>query len=444
MRFPVLTCILMLSPLAWAAQDETAPPVEALSLQQALELASARNPEVVIGRARQARAEAVRLQTGRAILPTVNLDATYLHADLGLLGTSSVWPAVPELIAPWPDLSPIEGSILGVQLVQPLVNVSAWHGREQAARRLDAARLRLARIADEVAVSTTEAYFGAVTAAELVQAAAGGRAAAQRALEQAEGAYAEGLVPRLDLLNARTRLADMEARVARAEAAAIAAKSALRAVLGLESDTPLELSDQVPEPPLDLATAGERPRERADVRAMEEVVAAAESGVKSARAGRLPEVNLFARYQQVDLNQPLNYDDDDWIVGVNLTWTVFSGFGVQGAIGEAQATAGELRAELGAQRRRAAREASDSRAWWQAELRAWQSARASVAGAEEALELAERRYAEGLGDMTDLLLAQANALEASTQSLNARYRALVAAQRHLLALGAQDPGRLPK
>jgi outer membrane protein TolC len=437
MRFLPLLCMLTLSPTCWAAQDAPAPPVNPLSLQQALELASARNPEIVIGRARRARAEAVRLQTGRAILPTVNLDATYLHAELGLLNTSSLLPAVPEPNLPLPNLSRVEGSLFGVQLLQPLVNVSAWHGRDRAGRQLDAARLRLARIADEVAVSTTEAYFGVVTAAELVRAEARGRAAVQRALEQAEGAYAEGLAPRLDLLNARTRLAEMEARVARAEAATIAAKSALRDVLGLESDIPLELSDPVPKPPLELARVSADPRERADVRAMEEAVAAAESGVESARASRLPDVSLFARYQQVDLNEPLDYDDD-WIVGVNLTWKVFSGFGVQGEIDEAEALAMERRAELGAQRRRAVTEASDGRASWQAELRAWQSARASIAGAEEALELAQRRYGEGLGDMTDLLLAQANALAASTQALHARYRALVAAQRYLLALGAPD------
>lgn len=418
------------------------PPVEALSLQQALELAHAQNPEVLLGRVRQARAEAMRLQAQRGVLPTVKADATYLRADLGLL--EAPLPEAPGALplASGGSLDPFEGTILGVQLVQPLVNVGAWRAREQAELQLEAARIGLGRISDEVAVTTIEVYFAAVTAAAQVDAEAGSLAAARRVLAQAEAAHHEGLVSRLDVLNARTRVAEMEARLGDAEARVIATESALREALGIDKDVSIELTDAVPEPPLRLAEGDERLQERADLRALQQGVAAAEAGVKRARAGHLPDVNLFARYQRVDLNHPLDYDETDWIVGVTLGWTLFSGFGVAGAIDEAQAEAWQRRVELSAQQRRVQSEASDTRAWWQAEVQAWQSAARSITGAEEALALAERRYAEGLNDMTEVLQAQASALRARTRALQARYQAVVAAQRYLLAVGAQDAGRL--
>ena len=437
----LLACLLMALPASALAAGAAGQP-GGISLADALEMASRQNPEVVIGQARRARAEAVRLQARQAVLPAVSFDATYMRAELGLLDVPSLGLPTPDPLSPWISLNPVEGNVLGVQLLQPLVNVSAWHGRDQAARQLEAARLRLGRIADEVAVNTMDAYFAVVTAAAQRDAEARGLAASRRVLAQAEAGYREGLVPRLDVLNARTRVAEMAARVSHAEAVVVAAQSALREALGSESDAPLKLTDPVPDPPRELAPPGGAPAGRDDLRAMEKAVAAAESGAKGARAGYLPDLSLFARYQQVDLNAPMNYDDTDWIVGVSLSWTVFSGFGVRGAIDEAEAVASEKRAELDARRRHAASEARNTRARWRAELSAWETATESQAVADEALELAQRSYEEGLGDMTELLLAQSSALQASTRALHARYQAVMAAQRHLLAIGAQEAGRL--
>ena len=438
----LLPLLLLTLCLSAEAAPEPRERVEGLSLQQALDLAHAQNPQVLLGRVRQARAEAARLQTQRGVLPTVRADATYLRADLGLLDLP-----LPEAAGTLPlptgsSLGPFEGNILGVQMVQPLVNVGAWHAREQAELQLEAARIGLQRLSDEVAVGTIEAYFAAVTAAAQVAAEATALGAARRVLAQAEAAHREGLAPRLDVLNARTRVAEMDARLGRAESRVIAAESALREALGIDGDVHIELTDAVPDPPLRLAEDAGRLGERADLRALQQAVAAAEAGEKRARAGRLPDVSLFARYQRVDLNNPLDYDETDWIVGLSLGWTLFSGFGIEGEIDAAQADAWQSRVELGAQQRRAQSEARDARAWWQAELQAWQSAERSVAGAEEALALAEARYAEGLNDMTEVLRAQASALGARTRALQARYQAVVAAQRYLLAVGAHDAGRL--
>jgi outer membrane protein TolC len=263
-------------------------------------------------------------------------------------------------------------------------------------------------------------------------------------LRQAEALFEQGLVARLDVLNARARLGEMEARRALAEARVIAAHSMLRQVLDLDGDGLLQLADPVPEPPRAPQEPEFVPAERADVLALTESVKAAEAGVDRARAAYMPAVNLFARYQRVELNQPLGFNETDWIVGVNVAWTVFAGFGQQGALDEARAREQVARAELRGLRQRAHSEVRDSYARWHAELQAWESASASVAAAEEALELTEKQYAEGLEDMTQLLLTQAEELGARTREINARYNALVAALRYSLALGNEDPaGLLP-
>ena len=429
--------ILLIAAVAMSGQRLSATPLEPLSLQRALQIARTENPELLISRARKARAEAARLRTRQGLLPTLSLDASYLNADVGLLDqvpTDAVFLPLPGI----DELNPVEGNLLGMQLVQPLVNFGAWHARAQAGHEEDAARFGLRRAEDEVTVATIEAYFGASTAQRQVSAEARGLAAASRALRQADASFEQGLVPRLDVLNARTRVSEMEARLALAQRRVVAAHSMLRQVLGLEGDGLLELSDPVPEPPRMLQQQEFTPSARADLLALEESVKAAQAGVDRARAAYMPDVNLFARYQRIEMNQPFGFNETDWIVGVNLGWTLFAGFGQKGALGEARAVEQEARAELRALRQRARSEVRDAYAWWRAELQAWRSASASVAAAEEALALTEQRYAEGLDDMAELLRAQAEDLGAVTREISARYNALVAAQRYRLAVGAED------
>lgn len=433
--------VLLVTAAATTSTSPCAAPAQPLSLRGALERAQAENPELLINRARKARAEATRLRTRQGIFPTLTLDATYLNADIGVLDSVNV-ENLPVL--PWLGigaLSPVEGNLVGLQLVQPVVNFGAWHAREQAAHAEDAARLGLRRAQHEVAVITIEAYFGAITAQRQLGAEARGLAAARRALRQAEALLEQGLVARLDVLKARARVGEMEARQALAERRTIAAHAMLRQILALDGEGLLALADPIPEPPRALRQVEVAPGQRADVLALGESVKAAEAGVDRARAAYIPGVNLFARYQRVEMDQPFDFNETDWIVGVNFAWTLFAGFGQQGALDEARAEEQQARAELLALRQRARSEVEESHAWWRAELRAWDSASVSVAAAAEALELTERRYAEGLEDMTELLRAQAEELGALTREINARYNALVAAQRYGLAIGVEDPAR---
>jgi len=410
---------------------------QALSLQEALALAREQNPEVLIRRARAARAEAEKLRTRQGVLPTVSLDATYLRADVGLLDDFPMLSAGATPGLGFVSVNPVEGNLLGVQLLQPLVNFEAWAAGRQAGYLERAAELGVRRVHEEVAVATIATYFGALTAERRVAAEARGLAAARRALRQAEVALEEGLVPPLDRLQARTRVAEMEARVAAARSAVVSAHSALTQVLGLDGEELVPLADPIPEPAASLPHGAQGVSERSDLRAREKALQAAEAGVERARAGYLPAVNLVLRYQRMELNQPVGFNETDWVLGVNLGWTIFAGYGRAGALDAAQAAEREARIELDALRREARAEARDTRAEWQAQRLGWERARGSVLDAEEALRLTEARYAEGLDDMRALLQAQAEALAASSREINARYNTLVAAQRHRLAVEAE-------
>ena len=416
-----------------------------LSLHEALQRASSENPSLLIQRERTARAEAVRRQTLQGLIPTISADASRLRWDTSLLEDL---PFLEPGLPPMPirqDFGPVEGTIAGVQLVQPLFNLGAWEARRQANRQVEAARLGLNRGFDEVALAVVEAYFGARTAERRVEAERRGLATAKRALRQAQAASDEGLVAPVDVLRARTRVREMKARVAAAEGQVVGAHALLRQILAFDDQRDLVLTDPIPVParpandmPQVLATLDQR----RDIRALEEALEAEQYGVRRARAAYVPDINLLVRYQRVDADRPLGFTESGWLAAVTLQWTPFAGFSQAGALDEARASKAETRAELQALRLKARTEARTAIALWDAEVFAWEQARVGIEEAEAALELTEGRYAEGLDDITALLQAQTEELAALTRELDARFRAVVAAQRYQLAVEAGDPGEI--
>ncbi|PLW84174.1 hypothetical protein CWI75_02155 [Kineobactrum sediminis] len=417
----------------------------ALSLDRALAVARADNPLIAIDRARKARAEGARIRSRQGFSPRISLSATHLRLDTSLLdnppGIASGFPALFGARG----LGPAEGQVAGIQLVQPLVNVSAWNAHHQAGSALDAAELSLHRSRREVDVAVVEAYFGARTAGRQVAAEQKGLATALRALRQAEAGFEQELLAPVDVLSARTRVAEMEARVALADASVISAHAMLRRILGMDGDAQLVLTDPVPQPRVpepEVVINQETLSNRRDLQALERGLEAAEFGVRRARAAWLPDINLYARYDRLYGNDPLEFDETGWLLAVHLRWTLFAGFSQIGALDEAQATEAETRVRLRALRQQAWAEAQTAHAEWTAEVLGWQSVSKGVLDAEQALALTEARYAEGLDDITALLRAQAEELAARTREINARFKALLAAERYRLALPA-DEGDAP-
>ena len=404
------------------------------------EPAHADNSALAVQRARRAQAEAIRTQTRQGFLPTVSMDASYLRLDTSLLENVPIPGSLFPPTLTRRDFGPIDGHVVGLQVVQPLLNLGAWNARRQSHAQLEGATRVLGRAENEVTLAVIESYFGARTAASRVTAERRGLATAKRGLQQAEGAFREGLVPPVDVLLAQSRVSEMTARVALAESGVVAAESLLGRVIGLHETPDLELLDPVPRPPRQVprVPAPEVLEERNDLKALEEQVRAAEYGIDRARAAFVPDISLLGRYQQINGNQGFDFDESGWLVGVTLRWTPFAGFSQLGALDEARAREQEALAQLDDLRQQARVEARSAHADWQAQLTGWDQATAAVDYAAAALKQTEGRYAEGLDDITTLLRAQAEDLAARTREINARFNALIAAQRYRLAIAAGD------
>ncbi|HKK57358.1 TolC family protein [Marinobacter sp.] len=433
----------MLSKWAFTLVSLLVPPtISAMSLTQALGIAG---QEAIALRALSAetrQAEAVHQQSRQAWFPSISADASWLRADSSLItGVPVPSPGIPPTIQRT-DFGPVEGTVSGVQVVQPLFNADAIQLRRAASLQVDARRHAEGWGQQALRLEVSRLYFNVLRAQQQVEATRTAGDAAREAATLARTSYQEGLSSLLDTKQADAELAAIQARLEHAQANRRQARLELKGLLGMASDQQLKLSTSLPRPspPVSLDAA----QARKDLQAQQKAVAAAHADTRASEAGWIPRVNLLARQQWVEGNEPLEQNADGWLVAINLQWSIFDGFGRRGRIAESRAKEQKARIELDGIKRRIQREQAIAMSRWQASWAGWHAAQKAIEAASRAEQLASRRYEEGIGSMTDLLASQARLDRQRMALIDARYQTVMASMNYYLQYGYDPIAAVPE
>ncbi|MFY9268924.1 MAG: TolC family protein, partial [Candidatus Manganitrophaceae bacterium] len=204
--------------------------------------------------------------------------------------------------------------------------------------------------------------------------------------------------------------------------------------------TPISVIGELKErsfPDVDEAETRAKAQEcRAEVRAAGRVAQIAAVQEEIARAGNWPTVSLFANYFGTSPEFFLAQERDlrwNWIAGVNLSFTLFSGFETRGRIAKARGERGAARARLqdiedqvGLEVREALLRLSEADALVR-------SQRENVRQAERALKIARLRYEQGAATQLEVTDSRVALTQAQVNRLSALYRyeiALAELERH--------------
>lgn len=410
--------------------------INAMSLTEALKIAGQEATTLRILSAETRQAEAIYQQSAQAYLPTISADASWLRADSSLINSIPVpVPSIPPTIQRR-DLGPIEGTVTGVQVVQPLFNADAIQLRSAASLKVDARRNAEQWGHQAIRLEVSRRYFNVLREQERAEATLAAHRAAREASTQAHASYRQGLVSPVDAEQADAELAATRARIEFAGAKKQQAQLELKYLLGIAPAEELQLSTLLPppSPPVHIKA----PLARQDLNARKKAVEAARADTRASQAEWLPRVNLLARQQWADGDEPVDTDAEGWLVAVNFQWTIFDGFGRRGRIAESKAQEHKARVELDATRRRIQQEQAIAMSRWEASWAGWHAAQKGTEAAQRGARLASRRYEEGIGSMTELLAAQARLDRQRMALIDARYQAVLASMNYHLQNG-YDP-----
>jgi outer membrane protein TolC len=257
--------------------------------------------------------------------------------------------------------------------------------------------------------------------------------AARRTLEQVRTLRREGVVTAVDEQLALSRVSELEAARASADAGRIAAADGLLTLIGEPPGRPLDLEDRLVE---ELGAGGDpSATSRSDLAGLEAVARASEANVDRVRAQWLPSLGAFG---SLNWNQGSFGALDGprrWTAGLMVRWSLFRGLADIGELDEARARRRAAEQRLAAARREVEAEVRAAAARVQAGRIAVGAADRALQHAVEAMRVAESRYGGGVGTITELLAVRAAEASQRLARLEALYQARLARAALTLARG---------
>ena len=156
------------------------------------------------------------------------------------------------------------------------------------------------------------------------------------------------------------------------------------------------------------------PANRADFQAMQAAIAAQDMMVSSGKMSYLPKLNAFGEYLLND-NDAFGFGSDSYLVGAQLSWTIFNGTATQNKIAQHRIERNKMAEQLNYQKEQSQLELNKTLRQAQDAQYSLQQQEIAVSQATEALRILQNRYQQGLVATNDILQSQT---QLSQQKLN--------------------------
>jgi outer membrane protein TolC len=311
-------------------------------------------------------------------------------------------------------------------------------GIKQARLQLANAREDELQVKQQLTCDVKQAYYQMWLAMQKLTVAQAAYDNMEKHFHNVEKKYQEGLVPRIELLQAEVNWRKLKPDVIAAQNEIASCRSNLALLIGkqdgrelaIEGDSWLQITPQPSTVTFTDALAIAY-RERPELRRMQNNIELAKAGVVIARAGYYPTLTLSDTYEN-NKYDPSSYGSSEiWVLKLDLSGTLFNGFATQAKVAAAKAALQkqlsneqQLKNEIRLKLERVFQSLEES-------IETIEVNRVTRDLAVESLRLTQIKRDEGLATNTDLLDAQLDVDEA----LNGYYKGIC---KYLVALANLD------
>lgn len=177
---------------------------------------------------------------------------------------------------------------------------------------------------------------------------------------------------------------------------------------------------------------------RPDFLSATEQLTASEAGVRVARSGYFPSISAFAGYgvNSPELETVTKYRNLNW--GLQLRWNLFDAFQTNYNLQSATATQRNAEISLVQAQRNINVDVKKALLDLEAGRKQYEVTQKGLVSATEDRKIAEERYNLGAGTLLDLLVANANLVNAQANQVNAVYNFITAKRNVEYALGEKS------
>jgi outer membrane protein len=415
------------APAPAAADDVAAPVLPAtLSLDAALTIARRNQPDLRAAHANTQAAEARVDQARAPLLPQVNATASYSRA------TSNFAPALTTTnganngaagVSTFDTYNYFRSGLNASQLLWDFGQTSRRRDAAQASADSQARTEKAAALTADLNVRA--AFYTASAARTGVDVAKETLSNQDRHVEQIQAFVDLGKSPPIDLLQAKVDQANADVQLINAQNSYATSRALLNQTMGVESTINYEVESTVSAP---------IPGESSSLQTLVDEALAARPEIAALRdqlrAQELANRAIWGRYWpsfQAQAGGTYAGQAIDRLVwnlsaALGLSWTIYDGGGVRGALREGAANLAGLNAQIDSIRLQVRVDVEQAQLSVTAAKAALSAADRSLSNARARLDLAEVRYRTGVGNGIELSDAQLAATNAGFQRLQAQLK----------------------
>ena len=405
-----------------------------LSLDDAIARGLRQNLGLILQTTTQQNANGQQLEQLQALLPTITGDASIEVEQVNLAAFGLKFPGLNPIIGPFQVVD------FRAYLTQSLVNLPALENYIAAKHNFAAAKLTAADARDMVVLTVGNAYLLCIADAARIEAVHAELATSKVTFDQATDAHDAGISPRLDVLRAQVDYQNVQQNLISATNQLAKDKLSLARVIGLPLDQAFRITDTEPYTALDnldpQAAFAQALKNRKDLAASGEQVAAARAQQTAAFAGQLPSVKFFGDYG--DLGTTPGHSHGTYTATGKIEAPILQIAKTRGDEQVAGAQYESARDKLADQIQQINADIRNSIFDIQSAAKLVDAAKSNLDLANEALSEAQQRFKAGVSDNLPVSQAQTQTELANNQYISALYQHNAAKLSLARALGVAE------
>jgi len=426
----LVTVFMLTVALAAAGPDLPAQ----LTLSQALNIALSNSTIIREALARLDQASGRYQQSQSALLPQLSVSARQNFQTVNLIGIGIDLPSAKGLEGPFGSM---DARILLSQDLFNLASVRAWQSYRS---RRESSRLLSDDSREVVALNVVATYLEALKAKVTRDTLAEQTKLADELYRLTRDRVNRGVSAELDANRAMQKVYTLAQQQQQATQSYIAAKLSLANILQARITADFEVADDTAygagTPPDRDAAIKTALTARADYRAAEASVRAAELQLKSVKASRLPTLAMTFGDGQSG-NTPVNNVNTYKVQG-SIDFPLYTGGRIHGEIEEAEGALHEARTLLDRDRSQIETDVLTAISGVEWALKEFETSAQNVSLSRQEVEFTRARFAQGITDNTEVVNAQDRLTQADDAHIRAQYMLGLARANLARSIGAAE------
>jgi outer membrane protein TolC len=355
-----------------------------------------------------------------ALLPNVSgyLAETVQQVNLAAEGVRFHIPVAgftfPTIVGPYNNID-LRGNV-----TQSVVDLTAWNNYRSFNEAVHAAQFSARDAQDAVVLAVSGTYLQIIATAERVKSAHAQLDTATALFSQTQQERGVGLVAQIDVDRSEVEQLTQQQRVISLETELAKQKISLARMTGVPPNDAYDLTDEVPfsaAPSLTVDDAIHQALDRrADIKAAQAQVRAAEHALSAARDERLPSLSINGNYGAIGTNPA--QASATFSAAATLNIPIWQGGRAEGDVNVAQASLAQRQAELEDLKGQVESDVRNACLDLQAATSQVKLAQRNLQVTRETLDLTRQRFQAGVTDNVEVVQAQESLTSAELDGIN--------------------------